>query len=76
MTHTVGKMHHVHVLEQLMLLKQSKGIYRLNVSHIKIPMVFLAELEQMILKFTWKVQETLKSQNYHEKKLSWRNHTP
>ena len=68
MTHTVGEMHRIHVLEQLILLKQPKGIYRFSVNHIKIPMVFLAELEQIILKFAWKVQETLKSQNNHEKK--------
>ena len=52
----------------------TKVIYRFNATPIKLPMVFLTELEQIISQFAWKYQKTSNSQsNLEKEEWNWRN---
>ena len=51
-----------------------KSIYRFNAIPIKLPKVFLRELEQIISQFVWKYKKTLNSQsNLEKEEWNWRN---
>ena len=56
---TDGKTYCVHRLEELYvkMTTLSKATYRLNEIPIKIPIAFFTELEQIILKFVWKLKK-------------------
>ena len=51
-----------------------KGIYKFNTIPIKLPMVFITELEQIISQFVWKYKKTSNSQsNLEKEEWNWRN---
>ena len=54
-----------------------KALYRFSAIHIKLPMVFFTELEQIISQFVWKYKKTSNSQsNLKKEEWNWRNQAP
>ena len=52
----------------------TKAIYRLYAIHIKLPMVFFTELEQIISQFVRKYKKTWNSQsNVEKEEWNWKN---
>ena len=51
-----------------------QGNLRFNAMPIKLPAVFLTELEQIISRFVWKYKKTSNSQsNFEKEEWNWRN---
>ena len=53
---------------------RSKVIYRFNAIPVKLPAVFLTELEQIISQFVWRYKKTSNRQsNLEKEEWNWRN---
>ena len=65
MTQRNGKIYQAHGLEEIMLLKYpySSEQPRFNAIPIKLSRVFLAELEQRIIKFVWNQKSPQKAED-------------
>ena len=66
-----GKTFHIHGLKDLNIVNMAilpKLIYRFNIIPVRIPDGFFLEIDQLILKFMWKLKGPIKAKTILKKK--------